>query len=200
MRGLKWCCSLFCLQGIHCSVLGSSSLGRHRNQGPDSPGNFRCQSSLLYIRQYLRQWFPESEYFIDVMKTGKNIDVHCFHLGRAIRDLMGFRMFTLVWWCLCKVAASLVLDEDTRGCSWKASTRERTGYDWLWLAAGFPCCSVNTDTILIAIFCVFKEDKYTTHRWLKLFWSPLTLKIPWWNFPLYFKRCFYIIDEPFSTA
>lgn len=102
---------------------------RHRNQGPDSPGNSWCQTSLLYLREYLRQWFPETEYFIDVMKTGKNIGVHCLHLGRATGDLMGFGMFTLVWWCLCKVAASLVLDEDTRGCSQKVftSTRCRTG-------------------------------------------------------------------------
>lgn len=171
---------------------------RHRNQGPDSPGNSWCQSSLLYLREYLRQWFPETEYFIDVMRTGKNIGVHCLYLGRATGDLMGFGMFTLVWWCLCKVAASLVLDEDTRGCSQKVFTSTRCS-NWLCLAAGFPCCSVNTDIILTAIFCVFK-DKYIALRWLKLFWSPLTFKIPWWNFPLYFKCCCYIIDESFSSA
>lgn len=96
----------------------------------------------------------------------------------------------------------LLLGENTGDNSWKASTsaREGTSCGWLWLTAGFLCCSVNTGIILDVVLYAFKEDKYTTHGWVKLFWSSLTLKIHWQNFPLYFKCCFYIIDEPFSHA
>lgn len=76
-------------------MLVSLSLGGTETRD-QTPGNLRCQSSLLYVREYLRQRFPESGCFTDVMKTGKNINVHCIHLGRAIRDLTGFGMLTLV--------------------------------------------------------------------------------------------------------